>query len=109
MKNFLTTIGVLAMGATLTFAQNPQQSTKPEKSQSGSSSADMKSNKMPTKAEIDDARSRGMVWVNANGKTYYKDGSHYGKSKGGRFMTEDEAKAAGYSADMKGSKTPKTP
>ena len=39
-----------------------------------------------------------MVWVNTETKVYHKEGSFYGKTKKGKFMTEDEAKNAGYKA-----------
>jgi hypothetical protein len=38
------------------------------------------------------------VWVNTDSKVYHKGGRWYGKTKTGKFMTEDEAKAAGYRA-----------
>jgi hypothetical protein len=38
------------------------------------------------------------VWVNLDSKVYHKSGRWYGKTKSGKFMTEDEAKAAGYKA-----------
>jgi hypothetical protein len=52
----------------------------------------------PTDAEIDDARSKGLVWVNMSTKVYHKDGTFFGKTKKGKFMTEDEATKAGYRA-----------
>jgi hypothetical protein len=51
---------------------------------------------MPTDAEISDAKAKGMVWANENTKVYHKDDAQYGKTKHGKFMTEDDAKAAGY-------------
>jgi hypothetical protein len=51
---------------------------------------------MPTDAEIADAKAKGMVWANENTKVYHKDDAQYGKTKHGKFMTEDDAKAAGY-------------
>ena len=50
----------------------------------------------PTVAEIADAKAKGMVWVNLNTKVYHTGGDFYGKTKSGKFMTEDEAKKAGY-------------
>jgi hypothetical protein len=52
----------------------------------------------PTDAEIADARARGLVWVNTSAKVYHKDGTYFGKTKKGKFMTEDEATKAGYKA-----------
>jgi hypothetical protein len=48
----------------------------------------------PTDKDIANAKAKGMVWVNANTKVYHKDGEFYGKTKKGKFMTEDDAKKA---------------
>ena len=51
----------------------------------------------PTKAEIQQSAAQGLVWVNTANRTYHKPGSKaYGVSRHGKFMTEAEAKAAGY-------------
>jgi hypothetical protein len=47
-------------------------------------------------ADIAAAQSSGKVWVNTETKVYHKSGRWYGKTKQGKFMTEDEAKQAGY-------------
>ncbi len=53
----------------------------------------------PTDAEIADAKSKGMVWVNTNTKVYHKsDNANYGHTKHGQFMTEADAQKAGYKA-----------
>ncbi len=40
---------------------------------------------------------KGMVWVNTATKVYHKEGDrYYGKTKQGKFMTEEDAIKAGY-------------
>lgn len=42
---------------------------------------------------------KGMVWVNTATKVYHKEGDrYYGKTKQGKFMTEEDAIKAGYRA-----------
>jgi competence protein ComEA len=42
---------------------------------------------------------KGMVWVNLESKVYHKEGSRwYGKTKSGKFMSEADAKKAGFIA-----------
>ena len=52
----------------------------------------------PTDAEISEAKSKGMVWVNLESKVYHKDGAYYGKTKRGKFMMAADADKAGYRA-----------
>ena len=51
-------------------------------------------------ADIASAKSAGKVWVNLDSKVYHTGGRWYGKTKNGKFMTEAEAKAAGYKASQ---------
>jgi hypothetical protein len=45
----------------------------------------------------------GMVWVNTETKVFHREGSrYYGKTKQGKYMTEDEALKAGYRPPTKG-------
>ena len=55
----------------------------------------------PTSPEIAAAQSSGKVWVNTESGVYHKSGRWYGKTKQGKFMTEGEAKSAGYKAAEK--------
>ena len=50
----------------------------------------------PSSSEIAAAKTSGKVWVNTESGVYHKSGRWYGKTKSGKFMTESEAKAAGY-------------
>jgi len=50
----------------------------------------------PSSSEIAAAKASGKVWVNTESGVYHKSGRWYGKTKSGKFMTESEAKAAGY-------------
>ena len=50
----------------------------------------------PSAQEIAAAKASGKVWVNTESGVYHKSGRWYGKTKSGKFMTEAEAKAAGY-------------
>jgi hypothetical protein len=50
----------------------------------------------PSAADIAAAKVAGKVWVNLDTGVYHKSGRWYGKTKNGKFMTEAEAKTAGY-------------
>jgi hypothetical protein len=54
-----------------------------------------------TSPEIASAQASGKVWVNLDSGVYHKGGQWYGKTKNGKFMTESEAKAAGYKASQR--------
>jgi hypothetical protein len=63
----------------------------------------------PTEQEITDAKAKGLVWVNTTAKVYHKEGALYGKTKRGKFMTEEDAKQAGYkTAKEHAAKQPKS-
>jgi hypothetical protein len=55
-----------------------------------------KSGSATSSQEIVAAKASGKVWVNTESGVYHKSGRWYGKTKAGKFMTESEAKAAGY-------------
>jgi hypothetical protein len=47
-------------------------------------------------SDISSAKSMGKVWVNTDTGVYHKGGRWYGKTKQGKFMSEEDAKKAGY-------------
>ena len=51
-----------------------------------------------SESEISVAKAEGKVWVNTESGVYHKGGQWYGATKQGKFMTEQEAKQAGYRA-----------
>ncbi|MGA9473410.1 MAG: hypothetical protein WBV36_13170 [Terriglobales bacterium] len=55
----------------------------------------------PSSSDIAAAKASGKVWVNTESGVYHKSGRWYGKTKQGKFMTEAEAKSAGYKAAAK--------
>jgi len=111
---------MLAFCLMLTVAISPALA-KAQASSSGASSAAAKqaapaspsatpaATKTTTKAapatasspEIAAAKASGKVWVNTESGIYHKSGRWYGKTKAGKFMTESEAKAAGYKEAQK--------
>ncbi|MFI5114673.1 MAG: hypothetical protein ACHP7J_05965 [Terriglobales bacterium] len=52
-------------------------------------------------ADIAAAKASGKVWVNLSSGVYHKSGRWYGRTKNGKFMTEAEAKAAGYKGSQR--------
>ena len=53
--------------------------------------------KPPTVQQVPPADHSGMVWVNTASGVYHKPATHwYGKTKQGKYMTEADAKKAGY-------------
>jgi hypothetical protein len=83
-------VAALSMSAQTPAAKSTDQ-PKVTKSKSAAATA-------PTAAEIADAKSKGMVWVNTKSKVYHKEGPSYGTTKNGKFMTEADAEKAGYKA-----------
>ncbi|MCZ2149034.1 MAG: hypothetical protein LC126_14825 [Bryobacterales bacterium] len=56
----------------------------------------------PSAQEIADAKAKGLVWVNLSTHVYHTEGQFFGKTKNGKFMSEEDAKKAGYRAAREG-------
>jgi hypothetical protein len=85
-----TMLGVSAGTNAVLFAQT--STTKAAKTKTPAAAA-------PSAADIADAKSKGLVWVNTSSKKYHKsDNKYYGATKSGKFMTEADAQKAGYVA-----------
>jgi hypothetical protein len=96
------TILITAFAAALSLAvpvsaQAPAAKTA-DQAKSGSAKKSVEATPAPTEKDIADAKAKGMVWVNTSTKVYHKEGQFYGKTKRGKFMTEDEAQKAGFKA-----------
>jgi len=70
-------------------AAAPKKASKPAPSRTASD------------ADIAAAKASGKVWVNLSSGVYHKGGRWYGRTKNGKFMTEAEAKAAGYKGSQR--------
>jgi hypothetical protein len=95
---------MIALGSALAMvpamAQVPSASTaKSTATDAATKTAKAAATPAPTAAEIADAKTKGLVWVNLNTKKYHQSAaSTYGTTKHGKFMTEDDAKKGGYVA-----------
>src|SRR5690242_14171338 len=96
---------IAVLGLSLMFSMGPTlqgtswAQTAPSKDSKTTKSSSAKAGEVataPSDSEIADAKTKGMVWVNLSSKVYHKEGKFYGKTKRGKFMTEDDAKKAGY-------------
>jgi len=92
------------MGSATAKGPDSPSATPQSAAPSGNTAAPKPTNKAAGAASSQDiaaAKASGKVWVNTDSGVYHKGGRWYGKTKAGKFMTESEAKAAGYKAAHK--------
>ena len=97
------TLGLLILSVTLTAVPTMHENasaqpapTKDTKATKSTSAKAADATPAPSDKEIADAKAKGLVWVNLSSGVYHKEGKFYGKTKRGKFMSEDDAKKAGY-------------
>ena len=83
----------LALTSAATQSSSPSSQSAPATTQA---KAPAPAGSQPSASEIAAAKASHKVWVNLNTGLYHKRGRWYGKTKDGKFMTEDEARKAGY-------------
>jgi hypothetical protein len=77
-------------------ATGASQTTSASPASTGSTAATTAKSGAPTAQDIAAAKASAKVSVNTETGVYHTGGRWYGKTKKGKFMTEAEAKAAGY-------------
>jgi hypothetical protein len=94
MKRAILVVSVLmlAIGAAAIAQDTSSKTTTPATTTAAQSK--------PANSDTDIAAAKAAhkVWVNLDTGIYHKGGRWYGKTKNGKFMTEDDAKKAGYKA-----------
>jgi hypothetical protein len=94
---------MVTVGSAATAAETKSAASEKTSSSEANPSAPSKSSRKASAAprtEQAPGGGDGKVWVNTKSGVYHKEGDRwYGKTKEGKYMTEDEAIKAGYRAD----------
>lgn len=90
-------LAILLSGVLAPCVLNAQSTPQSTPNQSSSSTAATTTTKKKSTVQAQTPPSPGMVWVNTDSGVYHKSGSRwYGKTKQGKWMTEQDAQKAGY-------------
>lgn len=90
----------IILGLGLAVALAVPHSLQSGQSQTGATNPDKTANTpaRPSSQDIANAKSQGLVWADASTHLFYKNGVNYGRTKGGKFITEVEARQQGFRA-----------
>jgi hypothetical protein len=87
------TVSRAAKAQPRTPSRTPQATSQPEKS---SAKRAMPDTKASSSSKAEGTAGPGKVWLNTDSNIYHREGSRwYGKTKSGKYVTEQEAKTAG--------------
>ena len=97
MRRVLSVWLFCALCLTITSATPQDSSSKGQATSAASAKPSAaKAASAASASEIAAAKASHKVWVNLDTGIYHKGGRWYGKTKDGKFMTEDEARKTGY-------------
>ncbi len=87
---------LLALTLLLPASASARQAATENAQPVGSTAKSSVAKRRPSSSEIADAKAKGLVWVNTATRVYHKEGPSYGTTSRGKFMSEDDARKAGF-------------